>query len=617
MNSKSERPPLFSDFPPVSAAEWEAQILKDLKGADYEKKLVWNTMEGFRVRPYYRSEDLPSPDYLEELHGLIKKGKEERGWIICQEIPLRDGVSGTLKRVRDALSGGARGIHLRLPEKVTGLSPLLKELLEMVTAEEAALFFSGIIDYRSFMDDLGKVMEKSRIAPNRLKGSLGFDPVGALTVSGMTKDYERQFRMLPGILKENRETGLSMRTIAVNGRTFQDAGATLAQELGYALSAGVETLDRLSENGLDPAAIAGTMQFNFATGPDYFMEIAKLRAARLLWNRILEAYNISAEERGMFIHSTTASWNLTLYDPHVNILRATTETMSAALGSANVISVLPYDESYGKTTSLSERIARNIQVILREEAYFDRVANPAAGSYYIETLTVSLAGEAWNLFRKTEEEGGYAKSFLAGQVRKAVTGSLERHKENLASRRRSMIGTNQYPNFSETILDQLLTGTTEHYTAQGDSPVIRPVRISESFEQVRLETEKSGKRPKVFMLKYGNQAWRIARALFASNFFACAGYEILDPPGVEDLEEGIENARKASPDIVVICSSDDRYPEIAPAIFKALHRRAEIVVAGYPKDSVGQLEEAGIRHFIHVKSNLLETLQAFNRILLK
>jgi len=345
------------------------------------------------------------------------------------------------------------------------------------------------------------------------------------------------------------------------------------------------------------------------------MEIAKIRAARILWSKICEAYGISEEKRTIHIHTTSSQWNMTLYDPHVNMLRGTTEAMSSILGGADLITVLPFDTPYGNGSAFSDRVARNVQIILRDEAYLDRVVDPSAGSYYIENLTDAIAEKAWELFRNTEREGGFRMALEKGSVQERVLASRKKKIDRLASGRDHLLGTNSFPNFNEVILEQLKQESKADTIASEMTP-LQAVRIASMFEEVRLETEKSGKRPSVLMFKYGNPAWATARATFSGNFFASAGYEILDQAAFSSVEEGIQEARKAAPSIIVLCSDDNNYPSLAPPLIEALGDQAVLVIAGYPADAMEELQKAGIEHFIHVKTKLLESLRQFNKILL-
>jgi methylmalonyl-CoA mutase len=309
---------------------------------------------------------------------------------------------------------------------------------------------------------------------------------------------------------------------------------------------------------------------------------------------------------------------MTLYDPHVNMLRGTTEAMSSILGGADLVNVLPYDYPNGKGSIFSDRIARNVQIILREEAYFDQVADPASGSYYIESLTDSLAELSWDLFCEVESMGGFRKAFAAGWIQEKVEASRKKKTDRASSGKGRILGTNAYPNFHELNLHQLIASPKpeEKDTTGSTLRPIQPFRLSWPFEKLRLDTERSTKRPRVLLLKYGNPVWMTARATFAGNFFASAGYEIVDRSPFLNVEEGITFASSGDFDIVVLCSSDDVYGETAPAVQKALSGLSIVVIAGYPADNIDELKKAGLEHFIHRNSNVLQTLTSFNKALL-
>jgi methylmalonyl-CoA mutase len=348
------------------------------------------------------------------------------------------------------------------------------------------------------------------------------------------------------------------------------------------------------------------------------MEIAKLRAARILWSKIAEAYGVAATQTHIRIHSVSSQWNMTLYDPHVNMLRGTTEAMSSVLGGADLVNVLPFDYPNGKGNEFSDRIARNVQIILREEAYLDRVADPSSGSYYLESLTDKLSEKAWEMFCEVESKGGFRVAFEAGWIQKKAAASRKKKTDRAASGKGRILGTNAYPNFHELNLHQKIASTKKDLPdSEGSSlEALQPFRLSWPFEQLRLETEKSAKRPRVLLFKYGNPIWMTARATFAGNFFACAGYEIVDTSPFETIEEGISHASSGDFDLVVLCSSNEVYAETAPTIQKALSELSLVVIAGYPENNLDELKKAGITHFIHRNSNVLQTLRNFNKILL-
>ena len=290
--------------------------------------------------------------------------------------------------------------------------------------------------------------------------------------------------------------------------------------------------------------------------------------------------------------------------------------MSAALASVDEITVTPFDAPYKKSDEFSERIARNQQLLLKEESHLDKVVDPAGGSYYIEELTMSLAQVAWKLFLETEDKGGFKAAVESYDVTNAVNASANARFDKVAKRREQLLGTNQFPNFTE-VSDgkKALTCCCACACEMEDSaPVLNNKRLASQFEDLRQATENAAHTPVVFMLTIGNLAMRLARAQFSDNFFGCAGYKLIDNNGFNTVEEGVEAAVAANADVVVLCSSDAEYPELIPGAIKALNGRAEFVLAGPETD---EFKALGVTNFINVRTNVLSTLKAFNAKLLK
>ena len=470
---------LLSEFPPVTTAEWMAVVEKDLKGADFSKKLLWQTDEGIAVRPFYRAEDLDALEHMGAAPGpfpYVRGTKPDTDWEIREE------------------------------------------------------------------------------------------PAGAS----------------PDVIAAHR---------------FQDAGATVVQELGYGIAEAVERLATAPERGQTAEDAAGAIAFSFAIGSNFFFEIAKLRAARLLWSRVCDSFGCSQCASKMIVHARTSRWNNTIYDPHNNILRGTTEAMSAALGGCDTLFVAPFDAVYTEPGEDSRRLARNTQLILKHEAWFDRTVDPAGGSYYVEVLTDSIAREAWKLIQEVEGAGGFSRA--AAGIDEAIAKSRVKKEAAVASRWRSIVGTNNYPNTKERMLDQIQPAVVE---------ANRP-RASEAFEQIRLATERSGKTPKFLLAEIGDVKMRKARSGFAANLLGCGGFDI-QVGSFASSEEAAKAALAQKVDAVVLCSSDAEYPQIAPALIEAL-KPTPVIVAGYPQDSLEQLKAAGVADFIHVRSNAVDTLKAW------
>ena len=617
MADKTKKP-LLSEFPGISTEQWMEKITADLKGADFEKKLVWRTNEGFNVRPFYRSEDLGEVKYLDSLPGefpYVRGTKKDNDWYVRQDIKAVD-TEAANKKALDVLTKGITSLGFTFCSKVEDFDTEIEKVLKDIVLDAVEINFTTSHGSKKLLDAFVAYLKKSNCDLSKVKGSVNFDTLGCLTTTGNSCKTDDELFVHA---KEVVEAGVSLpgfKTICVNAKLFNNAGSSIVQELAFALSMGNEYMARLVEKGVSADDAAAAIKFNFGVGGNYFMEIAKLRAARMLWATIVKSYNpANLESTKMAIHCETSQWNKTVYDPYVNMLRTQTEAMSATLGGADSLTVQPFDTIYKESDVFSERIARNQQLLLKEESHFDKITDPSAGSYYIENLTNSIADQAWALFVEAEDKGGYLAALKEGFIQAKVKESADKRKKAIATRRENLLGTNQFPNFTETVADAISPDPDKkgRCACQGDivvEPIVR-FRGAEEFEALRLATEKAEKTPKVFMLTYGNLAMRLARSQFSCNFFACAGYEVIDNNGFATVEEGVEAAKAAGADIIVLCSSDDEYTEAAPAAYKAINNEAIFVVAGAPK-CADELKEQGISNFINVRSNVLETLQGFS-----
>lgn len=610
---------LFSDFPSVSTQEWMDKITADLKGADYEKKLVWKTNEGFKVKPFYRQEDLEGLKTTEGLPGQFPyirgNKKDDNTWFIRQDIMVEDPAEANAKAL-DILNKGIDSLGFKVKASQLNIE-YIRTLLKDICCECVELNFRTCQRHTQQLAELlDSYFKEKGYDPEKLYGSVNFDPVSKMLQKG--KDTSPIISQAKGLV-ETLAGYPHFQCIAVNSVMLNNSGAYIYQELGYALAWGNEYLNCLVEAGVSVDLAAKKIRFNFGISSNYFMEIAKFRAARMLWADIVKAYNPACDcACKMTAHAETSSFNLTLFDAHVNLLRTQTETMSAAIAGVNSITVTPFDKTYETPNEFSERIARNQQLLLKEESHMNRIVDPAGGSYYIENLTVAIAQQAWNLFLQVEDEGGMVKAVQAGSVQATINASNKARHEAVSKRKEILLGTNQYPNFNELAGDKVPADKEQkcgcgggHHEEEASLAKLVTDRAASEFEALRLQTEHSGKRPKAFMLTIGNLAMRQARAQFSCNFLACAGYQVIDNLGFNTVEEGIDAAMKAQADIVVICSSDDEYAEYAIPAFKALSGRAMFIVAGAPA-CMDDLKAAGIENFIHVRCNVLETLKEYN-----
>ena len=607
---------LFSEFPPISLKEWEEKIITDLKGADYEKKLIWKPIEGFKVQPYYRAEDLKNLEYLNTVPGefpFMRGNKKANNWIVRFDIETGD-IEEANTIALNGLKNGANAIGFNA-DKVTSTENM-ETLLQGIDLEKTEINFLSSKSFSQTIDLFIEEIGRQNIDKDNVKGSINYDPINHLALTGkLCKNEEETFEDSAKLFKNIIEELPNFKAITINGNLFHNSGGSIIQELAYGLASGNEYLSRLTSTGLNIEHILPGLLFSFAIGSNYFMVIAKFRAARLLWSKITEQYKSNDHNsQKMNIHAVTSLWNKTIYDPYVNILRNTTEGMSASIGGINSMTINPFDITYKESDEFSRRNARNTQLILKEESYLDKIADPAGGSYYIENLTDSIAAASWKKFKDIEENGGLIQLLQKGIIKEEIEATAQKRDMDIAQRKTSILGTNQYPNINETMLDKIKR------TLDSDNKGLNPYRGAEAFEDIRLATEKhtkeTGKRPGVFLLTMGNLAMRKARATFSENFFGCAGYEIFDNPGFKNTDEAINAALDSEKEIVVICSSDDEYSEIVPILIKGIKSKKPhtlIVVAGFPKEKIEEFKNEGVDDFIHVRKNVLETLIDFNK----
>ena len=599
---------LFAEFPPVTTEQWEAVITADLKGADYERKLVWKTGEGFDVRPYYRAENLAAVNHLAAEAGefpYVRGVSKDNTWRVHQTISVKCAKEANEEALK-LLNSGIDSLGFCFCE-VCAADADIDTLLKDIVPTAVELTFCGC-NVESLVE---KVLAKfAAYDKDELRINFCIDPIiKGLSTKGecLCKDGNC-FDKLAELVKATAEYK-RVKVINVSGATFSNAGSTIVEELGFTLAAAHEYLVKLMERGLSIDEAARKVRFSMAVTSNYFLEMAKFRAARMLWANIVKAYNPTKDcSCKMFTHAVTSTWNQTVYDPYVNMLRGTTEAMSAAIAGVHSLEVLPFDYAFEAPTEFSKRIARNAQLLLKHESHFDQVIDPAGGSYYIESLTASIAAEAWALFRTIEEKGGYIAAFKEGFIVERVKASAAAKDKAIATRRLILLGANQYPNFTE-VADEAICECKVKREVKEEN-VLVPYRGAMAFEAMRMQADRSGKSPKAFMLTCGTLGMARARAQFSCNFFACAGIRVEDNTFFKTVEEGVEAALASKAEIVVVCASDDDYATVAPRVKELLGDKAILVVAGAPA-CAPELEAQGITNFINVKSNVLETLKDY------
>ena len=617
---------MLAEFPAISSKAWKEKIVADLKGADFDKKLVWRTSEGFNVQPYYRQEDLKGLKTTVSAPGqfpYVRGTKTNNEWAVRQNICACKNARKANAKALDVLGKGVNALGICLDAEKLSYR-YIKTLLEGIKLDAVAINFNVCAcKAPELANILVRFVGRSGYDFKAVKGTINVDPIKNMLLKGKLLSREQVAEKIVATVKAAK-TLVNFRVVGVNSVILNNSGAYCAQELAYALAWGAEYMTMMTEAGLPNYLAARSIRFNMGIGGNYFMELAKFRAARLLWAKIVEAYKAPVftaalkEAAKMNVSAETSRFNMTIFDAYVNMLRTQTETMSAALAGVDEIVVTPFDATYEEPTEFAERIARNQQLLLKEESHFDKVVDPAAGSYYIENLTNSIAEEAWKQFLAIQEEGGMYELVAAGKVQEAMAATLKARLSDVAKRKEVILGSNQFPNFTEKAGKKIKEVACGCCCAKPENAIATlPVaRAAEEFEALRLETEAAKKQPVAFMLTIGNLAMRIARAQFSCNFFACAGYKVIDNNGFKSVAEGIKAARKAKADIIVLCSSDDEYAVYAPQAWLQLEGAKEVfVVAGAPA-CTEDLQKLGIENFINVRVNVLETLKKFNQQLL-
>lgn len=611
---------LFEEFEPVNINDWEQLIIKDLNGADYDKKLISKTTEGINIKPYYSKEDLEKINFNQYLPGNFPfaagNKTKENDYEIRQDINITD-FKADSKKLAEIVSKGANSAGAIICNFDDISKNDIKEITSLINPEKTRInFFSGKFALK-VLKYIIEISEEEKLNPKEVKISLNFDPLGYKTVTGgsYTQNTESDFDMMYQMFKLVQNKFPQIKIVNINGIFFRNSGSSAVQETAFILNIANEYIDAMIKRGIQAKDFSQNTMLTLGIGTNYFMEIAKIRAMRLLWSKTMEQWdNTAIENYKIFIHSKSCEWNKTIYTPFVNVLRATTETMSAVIGGTDSVSASTHDFMYKQTDEFSERIARNIPIILKEESILDKSVDPSAGAYFIESLTNSIAENALELFLKIEKEGGYFSSLKNEIIQTKINETCIERNNYIATRKEILLGTNQYPKADEKALQTIETQVYERKIPQAENPEVKTLKFyrgAEAFEKLRLETEKASKTPKVLLLTYGNLTMRKARASFATSFFACAGYEIIENSEFTDIKKAAEKACTQKADITVICSSDEEYPEIIKEIFDILNKKTLITIAGAENKYFEEAEKQNNLNFINIKSNVLKELTTY------
>ncbi len=666
---------LAASFPVATYADWLEAAEKALKRSDVEKALSTRTYEGFALKPLYTGErdaTTTDPAGLPGLapftRGADAAGRTAGGWDIRQTLThpdlehsnrailedLANNVhSLSLRLDRAAQSGNANAIgETGLPLHTTACWQALLANIPIAATPLALEAGASFLPAAALLASVGGPAPGSR---------LGADPLGALAANGtLPQGLGQALSDMADLASHTAQNWQHVSAVAVDASAYDTAGASESQTLAAAMATGVAYLRAMTDAGMSVDDACGQIVFRLPLGPDQFFAIAKLRAARKLWARIAEVAGASEKARAARIDAVTANRNLAERDPYTNLLRTTLACFAAAVGGADSITVAPYDAALGPVSDdFARRIARNTQLLLKEESNLHRVMDPGGGAWFLEDLTVKLAQSSWALFQEIERAGGMADALTGGLVAGEIEATWAARQKNLASRRDPLTGVSEFPNITEdlpVVPEPNLTAIRSALTARlpgkavtlpaagrgertvaaiqaardgaaldglmaalgGSTTAITPLprrRFGEAFEAMRAESdrraEQTGKRPAIFLANLGSLATYTPRASFARNAFEAGGLQALDPGGFEDATALVAAFQQSGAKLAVLCSSDRRYAEQAEEMAKALKSAGctWLALAGNPGDAWEAYEAAGVDAFIAMRGDLLASLK--------
>lgn len=677
---------LDNDFAPVTYDQWRELAERDLKGALFDKKLVTRTYEGIDVQPLYTQADWPSakdplgfPGVPPFARGAAPLGQAQAGWDVRQEHSHPD-IATTNQAILDDLRGGVTSLLLTFDAAVSsGLDPDDPRAASINGRDGIMVFMVDDLDavfndvrldrvtvaldaggaFRPVASLLAALWQRRDVDAQQAHGALNADPLGALARTGiLPMSIEQSLESMADLAAWTAKSYPNVTAVGVDTSVYHDAGATATQDLALAMATGVAYLRSMIAAGFDVDTAARQIVFTFSLGTHHFRAIAKLRAARMLWHRVVEACGGSPTARAIRLNARTARRVLTSRDPYVNLLRSTVAAFAAGVGGAESIISAPLDAAIGQPDSSTRRIARNTLHVLQNEAQLSRVIDPAGGSWYLDWVTNQMAQKAWKIFQQTEAIGGMHHALESGWVAEQIASTFAPRARAIATRKDAITGVSEFPDVAEeavvresldltslrnvtaarlkkprqalpqlkslpamveaagagATIGQIATATGLHETSS-TAPAIAPRPLAEPFEQLRDASDMwlatKGKRPRVFLANMGSIAHHTARATFSKNFFAVGGFDVVTNDGFRDAEAAATAFAASGARIAVICSSDKLYVEVVPDVaaqLKAAGART-VVLAGNPGDNEAAWQSAGVDRFIFIKCDVLSILR--------
>lgn len=606
-------PNLAEGFPDATTERWRELVAGVLRKSGVaeerlaeapESVLAVTSYDGFGIDPLYTSEppaaDPGFPGAPPFTRGYRAGGNVTTGWDVRARHTDTD-PAVLRRRVHDDLMNGVGSLWVTVGDDGVP-ADRLGEALTDVHLDLAPVLLDAGPSYAEAADALLATHADAEVPDGRVISHLGIDPLGTAARTGETADVTDPVRLAADRARGRPHLGL----LVADGTLVHGAGGSDAQELGWALAVGVAYLRALHEAGLDPDDAASRIEFRLAVGADQFAGIAKLRAARAMWNQVLATGGVSPDRRTMRLHATTSEAMMTRRDPHVNMLRTTVACFAAGVGGADTVTVEPFDSAMGLPDDFARRVARNTQAILQEESNLARVIDPAGGSFFVEALTKDLYEAGWAFLRHIEASGGAGRALDNGALRVGVDEVWQRRRSDIAHRRAPLTGVSEFPDAAETPLER--PADPARSPVPGGFP---QRRYAQDFEALRdradAQERMTGQRPTAFLATLGPVAAHTARASFATNLLAAGGVAAVDPGPLESAEAAAHAFADSGARVAVLCGSDEFYAEHAEATARALKGAGarRVLLAGTPRDVYRQ---AGVDAFAHQGCDAVEIL---------
>ncbi|MCG8450660.1 MAG: methylmalonyl-CoA mutase subunit beta [Pirellulales bacterium] len=681
------------DFPPVHYDQWRELAEASLKGASFEKKLVTHTYEGIDLQPIYTSaerlgEGDPTglPGKSPFVRGSTPLGATLTGWDLRQEHALPE-PAATNKAILADLEGGVTSLLLVFDRAAcAGFDPDDARAADLVGLEGLMAFHVDDLDTALADVPLSRVgvtvepgaaflpaaallvalWKRRHLAPSDVRGAFNADPLAALAREGrLPMALETALAQMADLAAWTSKNYSRVTAISVDTSPYHHAGATAAQDLACAMATAVEYLRTMTGSGIKIDDAARQILFRISLGTHHFLSIAKLRAGRRMWARVIEASGGSPESAMMQVHARLSNRVQTRHDPYVNLLRNTVGVFAAGIGGAAAITSIPFDYATGQTDYFSRRVARNTGLVLQEEAQLHRVIDPAGGSWFLEKLTDQVAEKAWEVFQEIERRGGMIQVLQSGWLARQIDSAFAPRAKDIASRKEGITGVSEFPNLEQqriahklpdpqqlrgdatqsikalrkepdslaslgsakdrtaaavqsasdgATLGQLALALGFHAQATSVTP-LEARSFAQPYEELRdacdAWQETQGRRPSVFLANMGPIAHHTARATYSKSFFEAGGFEVISNEGFQDANAAAQALAKSGASIAVICSSDKLYPEVVPEVaplLKAAGART-VVLAGKPGTNEEAWRAAGVDRFIFISCNVLGTLR--------